>query len=149
MGGAGGNRGERGEQRCPPLGRTFPAGAGLYRSSSLRPAAFRRDAVRGAGGRYIAVAFKGLRVLLGERSRPSVFLRLPKVAGDKGKPRLLKFEGPRRISGLAAASLLFGQQKQPSAAAVPVCHSDAGDSGFFKEKLQCSVHVELVSTETD
>lgn len=34
-------------------------------------------------------------------------------------------------------------------AAVPVCHSDAGDSSIFKEKLQCGAHVELLSTETD
>lgn len=47
MGGAGG---ERGEQRHPPLGRTFPAGAGLCRSSPLRPAAFRGDAARGSVG---------------------------------------------------------------------------------------------------
>lgn len=111
MGGAGG---ERGEQRYPPLGRTFPAGAGLCRSSPLRPAAFRGDAARGVGGSHAVVArgfSKGLQVLLGERSRPSVFLRLPRAAGDKGKARLLKFEGPRRISGLAAASPLFCQQK--------------------------------------
>lgn len=113
-GGDGGSRGGAGRAAPPAPGPDLPGRCGAVPLLPAPPRSIPGRCGAGVGGSHAVVArgfSKGLQVLLGERSRPSVFLRLPRAAGDKGKARLLKFEGPRRISGLAAASPLFCQQK--------------------------------------